>query len=238
MPCAARSALTRYTTPMLRRPTEELLDTDAGTPAEVAASLADLRGFNRWFGGIATTRVLVERVATGTHANELSLLEVAAGSGYLPARVRHQLARRNLTLNVTLLDRALTHMRNGYSAPRVAADALALPFPDNSFDLVSSSLFAHHLSPNDLSRFFTEALRVCRHAVLINDLIRHPLHLALVYAGTPLYRSRLTRHDAPASVRQAYTVKEMSDLLQLAYPARLEIRRYFLFRMGLIAWKH
>src|SRR5947199_5866128 len=37
---------------------------------------------------------------------------------------------------------------------------------------------------------------------LINDLVRSWLHLAFVYTGMPLYRSRLTRHDAPASVRQ------------------------------------
>ena len=32
-------------------------------------------------------------------------------------------------------------------------------------------------------QFVDEALRVCRVAVLINDLVRHPLHLSLVYAG-------------------------------------------------------
>jgi hypothetical protein len=222
---------------MRRHPTEELLDTDAGTPAEVASSLNDLRRINSWFGGIWTTRALVELVAAQTHSRQLSMLEVAAGSGDLPNRVRAALTARDLTLNVTLLDRAVTHVRNGSSLPRVAADAFALPFPDNSFDLVSSCLFAHHLSPEQLPSFLAEALRVSRCAVLINDLIRHPLHLALVYAGTPLYRSRLTRHDAPASVRQAYTVQEMTGLLKRAPSARFEIHRYFLFRMGVIAWK-
>ena len=31
-------------------------------------------------------------------------------------------------------------------------------------------------------------------------LVRSRLHLALVYAGLPLWRSRLTRHDSVASV--------------------------------------
>ena len=55
----------------------------------------------------------------------------------------------------------------------MAGDALALPFRDASFDLVSCNLFAHHLSPQELVRFVDEALRVCRVAVLINDLVRH-----------------------------------------------------------------
>ena len=120
----------------------------------------------------------------------------------------------------------------------VAGDALALPFRSASFDLLSSTLFAHHLSPQELVQFVNEALRVCRVAVLINDLVRHPLHLSLVYAGMPLYRSRLTRHDAPASVRQAYTVEEMQSLLSQTSAARVEIHRHYLFRMGVVAWKH
>ena len=41
----------------------ELLDTDAGTPREVAASLKDLRMFNSWFGGVHTMSSLLRRVA-------------------------------------------------------------------------------------------------------------------------------------------------------------------------------
>ena len=95
---------------------------------------------------------------------------------------------------------------------RSQRDALSAPFADSSFDLVSCSLFVHHLSPEVVVEFAREALRVCRLAVLVNDLVRHPLHLALAYAGAPLYRSRITRNDAPASVKQAYTVEEMSEL--------------------------
>jgi ubiquinone/menaquinone biosynthesis C-methylase UbiE len=138
-------------------------------------------------------------------------------------------------LQVTLLDRATSHLRNGNRG--VAGDALSLPFQDGSFDLLSCNLFAHHLSPQELVAFTDEALRVCRVAVLINDLVRHPLHMALVYAGLPLYRSRLTRHDAPASVRQAYTVEEMRGLMAQPSAARVEIHRHYLFRMGVIAWK-
>ncbi|HEY6937002.1 MAG TPA: methyltransferase domain-containing protein, partial [Terriglobales bacterium] len=116
--------------------------------------------------------------------------------------------------------------------------ARALPFADASFDLVGSNLFVHHLEPEELIHFVREGLRVCRRAVLINDLIRHPLHLFLVYAGMPLYRSRLTRHDAPASVRRAFTVEEMRAMLSRAGAARLDFSRHYLFRMGVIIWKN
>lgn len=220
---------------MKRIPTLELLDTDAGTPREVADSLADLRMFNRWFGGTSCTSRLVERAARGTGSASLSLLDVAAGSGYVPRTVRDRLAQRSIRLDITLLDRAPSHIGNG---PRsVVGDALALPFRDSSFDLVGSELFVHHLSPDQVVQFAGEGLRVCRMAFLINDLIRHPMHLALAYAGLPLYRSRLTRNDAPASVRQAYTEEEMRTMLSQAGAARIEIDSCFLYRMGVIVWK-
>ncbi len=172
---------------MQRINTPEILDSHECPPREVKASLRDLSLINRWFGGVATTRNLIERVASATGKKYFSLLEVAAGYAEIPKIAARQLARKGITLEVTHLDRAQSHLLPGNRA--VVADALALPFPDNSFDLVSSSLFAHHLEPDELARFVAEALRVTRCAVLINDLIRHPLHLALVYAGFPLMRS-------------------------------------------------
>jgi ubiquinone/menaquinone biosynthesis C-methylase UbiE len=220
---------------MKRVATAELLDTDSGTPAEIADSLSDLCQFNRWLGGVNTTRSMIQHVAAELSVQSLSLLEVAAGSGYVPEMARQRLEDQGLRLDVTLLDRAPSHLNGTRRA--VVGDALALPFPESSFDLVSSTLFAHHLAPEPLVQFFNEALRVCRSAVLVNDLVRHPLHLGLVYLGSPLYQSRMTRHDAPASVRQAYTPDEMRGLLAKTTAGRVEISRHYLFRMGVIAWK-
>ncbi|MFI5109947.1 MAG: methyltransferase domain-containing protein [Terriglobales bacterium] len=219
---------------MKRRPSHELLDSDSGSPSEIAASLRDLQMFNQWFGGVHTAEKLIRRALPVLPDTPISLLEVAAGNGYLPERV-HQRISPEINLKITLLDHSRHHL-NG-TGPAVAADARALPFADNSFHLVSCNLFVHHLAPEDIGRFAREALRVCRTAFLINDLIRDPLHLALAYAGFPLYRSRLTRNDAPASVRQAYTPNELRDLLSSSGTARISISRHYLYRMGIIAWK-
>ena len=220
---------------MKRVITAELLDTDSGTPTEVRDSLADLRLVNRWFGGAATTEWMVSRVVRELKTQSLSLLEVGAGSGDVPESVRRRLEQHGVRVEVTLLDRVPSHLNGNRRA--VVGDALSLPFADSSFDVISCGLFAHHLSPEELQRFANESLRVCKQAVLINDLIRDPIHLALVYAGYPLYRSRLTRHDAPASVRQAYTLQEMRSLLGKTNARKVEIHRHYLFRMAVIAWK-
>jgi ubiquinone/menaquinone biosynthesis C-methylase UbiE len=222
---------------MQRVNTKEILDSDTCPPVEAEASLRDIRRINRWFGGVTTTRRLIERVAAATGKKSFSVLEVAAGFGEVSRIASRQLAHKSITLDVTDLDRVSSHLLRGTRA--VVADALALPFQDCSFDLVSCSLFAHHLEPCALERFAAEALRVSRCAILINDLVRHPLHLALVYAGFPLMRSYVSRVDGLASVRRAYIPEEMRRILSSgALPAtRIEISRHFLFRMGVIAWK-
>jgi ubiquinone/menaquinone biosynthesis C-methylase UbiE len=221
---------------MRRSVTPEILDSPDCPPAEVEKSLRDLSRINRWFGGVATTRKMIERVATATGRKHFTVLEVAAGHGEVPRLASQQLARKGITLDVTYLDRAPLHLLPGNHS--VVSDALALPFADNAFDLVSSSLFAHHLEPPELARFASEALRVSRYAVLINDLIRHPLHLVLVYAGFPLMRSYVSRADGVASVRRAYLPEEMRQIVTSHNPGmRIEISLHYLFRTGAIMWK-
>jgi ubiquinone/menaquinone biosynthesis C-methylase UbiE len=220
---------------MRRTVTPELLDTDSGTPQEIRASLTDLRRANRWFGGVSTTCDLLARVAQTAGVRKLRVLDVGAASGDIAAPAVARLARKGIGASFVLLDRSLSHMNGNRNS--VVGDALALPFADQSFDVVTSSLFLHHLEPNEIRQFLEEGLRVASVAVTINDLRRHPLHLALIYAALPLF-SRLTRHDAPASVRRAYTPSELAGILGETSAQRVEITEHFLFRVGAIAWKH
>ena len=178
---------------------------------------------------------MVERVAGASGRSAFTLLDVAAGTGELPQTVR-TLVAPSIDLRVTLLDRRASHLGNS-AARKTVGDALALPFCDASFDFVHCCLFVHHLAPNEVLAFAREALRCSRVALLINDLLRDPIHLALAHAGRPIYRSRLTRHDAPASIRQAYTTAEIRRILEQCGAARLEITRHWFYRVAAIAWK-
>jgi ubiquinone/menaquinone biosynthesis C-methylase UbiE len=221
---------------MERVDSEEILDSDQCPSPERDTSLRDLCRINRWFGGVGTTRNLIERVASVSGQKHFSVLEVASGFGEVPRAAAARLTSRGISLHITDLDRMRSHLRRGHRG--VVADALTLPFTDNSFDLVTCSLFAHHLRPIDLARFGNEAARVSRCAVLINDLIRHPLHLVLVYAGFPLMRSYVSRVDGVASVRRAYTPEEVRQILSGTIAAqKIEISTHYLFRMGVIVWK-
>jgi SAM-dependent methyltransferase len=213
----------------------ELLDDDLGTKAEIESSLADLRRINRWFGGISTSQHLLSRIFAKTQKNKLSVLEVGGAFGETPAELVRRFHALGKTLDYTIVDRSPAHLNGHFRS--VAGDAVALPFRDASFDVVSSALLVHHFAPEEVVQFVQDALRVARHAVVINDLRRSSIHLALIYAGMPLYRSRLTRHDTVASVRRAYTPAELQQLLSAHFTNSVEFSTHYLYRMGVIVWK-
>ncbi len=222
---------------MKRTPQNELLDHDLGTPAEIASALSDLRHINLWFGGVATTKSLLRNAMHKASLVSASVLEVASGDGFCVREAAKDLTADGLQLQLTLLDRQPSRFASKNGIRTVVGDALQLPFEDSTFDFVSCGLFVHHLAPDSVIRFVSEALRVCRHAVLINDLRRSATHLALVYLGLPLFRSRLTWHDGPASVRQSYKPYELADLLKKTSAREIELSNHYLYRMAVTAWK-
>lgn len=216
-----------------RTSTPEFLGSGGGlTAAEVEASLADLRMINRWFGGTRVARELMQRIVRASGSRSIQWLDVAAASGDIAGSLTRTFASKGIALRPVLLDRAREHMPAGFAV--VQGDALSLPFADQSFDVVGTSLLIHDLEPAEAGKFLREALRVARVAVLINEIRRSWTHLGLIYAGMPLF-SRITRHDAVASVKKAYTPRELKELLGNRH--RFEIRNFYLCRVGIIVWK-
>jgi len=212
------------------------LDYDLGTAKEVKDSFEDLKEINHWFGGTRATIRLLREAAKTTGLHDISLLDIGAGRGDVPHAAVAGLRQHGLRLKIALLDRCWTHLP-GNGTPSVSADAMHLPFRDDAFDIVSCSLFAHHFDPESLRALLAEALRVSRHAVVVNDLIRSRLHLWLVYLWYPRFRSRIAYVDGLASVRAAYTIPEMASVVETLGARDYSFSRHPLYRMGVIIRK-
>lgn len=216
----------------------ELLDEDIGTPQEIKDSLLDLRGLNHHFGGFSSMADMLQKVAQEKQMQMLSFLDVAGGTGDVARRVKQDLAPKGIEIRPAILDRSTSHMNgSGSKLSRVGGDALALPFIPASFDIVGCNLFCHHLESEEMIEFFNEGLRVARMAVIASDLRRNLFHLLAAYAGRITYRSPITAHDAPVSVRRAYTMAEVAAIAKRTNAARFEVRPYYFQRFGLILWK-
>ena len=209
----------------------ELLDEPDAPRADVERSLVDLRRFNRWLGGNRAYRQLLDRFDGG---EALVVLDLGTGSSDLLGSVEGARLRVGLDLQIAhlLFDRG--------SAPicRVVADARALPFRDSAVDVVTSALFFHHFDSEENAAILRESLRVARRGVAVNDIERHRLPLAFVWLlGTLRLVGRITRFDAIASFRRAYTAEEAHGIAERSGAARFEIVEMFLYRFGVLLTK-
>jgi SAM-dependent methyltransferase len=201
---------------------DEILDGPLDDVAEVAGNLRDLRRVNRLLGGTRLSRLAIERLVPGNA--ELSLIDVGTGGADMPVSLLADAARRSRSLRVTAIDSRAEVLE----AARVArpsldaiaglslavADGLALPYPDGAFDVAHSSMVVHHLERPDAVALLRELARVARLGVVLNDLVRGDLYWAGAWLMShTLTLNRLTRNDAPLSVRRAFTRRELRDLV-------------------------
>ena len=183
-------------------------------------NLRDLARVNRWLGGVD----LSERAIAPLSMNNfvLSILDVGTGGADIPLR----LARDGREITATDIKPEIVAAATRSSRGKVVIREGALSAEaDASFDVVHASLVIHHLDPAAAVSFLADMSRVARQAVVINDLDRGWRWWASAWLLTRLAtRNEYTRHDAPLSVRRAYTE---NDVVQMAQQAGLRpVARY------------
>lgn len=208
----------------------ELLD--HAEPEEARRNLADLVRINQRFGGYSTAAKLLARVASPD--DSFTLLDVGAASG----DTGRYLSRCFPNARIVSLDYNAVNVEAA-SYPKLIANAFALPFAQQSFDFVFSSLFLHHFGDEQVVQLLSGFSSVAREAVLITDLERHILPYWFLPASRPFMRwNRITVHDGRISVRAAFKRLELVHLATAAGMRQIsaEVHRPA-FRLSLVGRK-
>jgi ubiquinone/menaquinone biosynthesis C-methylase UbiE len=203
----------------------ELLDGPLDDAAALAGNLRDLRRINLRLDGVNLTAAAIEALAA--HRADLTMLDVGTGGADIPMALITRANRRGRRLRIVAIDSrpevlaAALQLNPGLSTTDDlelhVGDGHALRFLDRSFDIAHASLLIHHLDPEATVAVLREMRRVARLGVVVNDLHRSRLGWAGAWLiGHVLTANRLTRHDAPLSVRRAYRVAEMLVMLRSA----------------------
>jgi 2-polyprenyl-3-methyl-5-hydroxy-6-metoxy-1,4-benzoquinol methylase len=221
---------------------EELLDSGAGSPEEIAASLRDLRRINRYLGGHRVSLIPMRQLVRSLSLKQFSLLDVATGGADFPVAVAQWAHGIPLPCRVVGLDISSRHLALARESIQqfpeirlVRADIERLPFAPASFDFVNTSLFLHHVADAEVALFLKTLLSLARVAVIINDLQRHWVPYFFLKLTQPLFaRSRITQFDGFASLRQGFTAGEMKALAQSAGIANISVTRRFPYRLAMV----
>jgi ubiquinone/menaquinone biosynthesis C-methylase UbiE len=201
----------------------EHLDGPLGDRAVLTGNLRDLRRVNRFLGGTALSRRAIDALVGDSRA-PIRLLDVGTGAADIPIALLAAWRAAGRRLEVTAIDSRPEVIAGAAEASGAAAidglelavaDGLELPYDDGSFDIAHASLVLHHLEPDQAVALLLEMARVARLGVVVNDLVRGRLAWIGAWLISHLLTGNaFTRHDAPLSVRRAYTVREARALFE------------------------
>ncbi len=212
---------------------------DAG---ELRESLQHVAAVNRWLGGErALRRHLTRYRSTG---QTLRLLDVGTGNGVSLMRLvawgrRGASAWRGVGVDIRTATLGVARYegqkRDASDVSLVAANALALPFPERLFDVTLCTLTLHHFDDLGAAALVREMARVTRELVLVNDLQRGaPAYIsARIFAATWWRGNRLTRNDGPLSVLRSFSAPELLDIGERAGLEAPRVHKHFPFRLVL-----
>lgn len=212
---------------------EEQMD-DPALPQEVYDRvLADLGRINRWTLAARPTLSFLRRATIGL--DHFRLLDVGFGDGGMLRRIAAWARRAGKTAELIGID---LNPKSAAVAAAATPAGTAIEWrtgdyaAQGRFDLVVSSLVAHHMSEPELAAFLRWMEGHATRGWLINDLHRHPL----AYHAYPLLARllgvhRIVREDGQLSIARAFRPAEWRARLSEAGIADARIVRRFPLRL-------
>jgi SAM-dependent methyltransferase len=217
------------------------MDDDAVDYDTLRACLVDLAKVNRWTFAHPPTLAFLNRLhrrGLWPQDRPLRLVDVGSGYGDLIRTVDRGAARRKLAIELTGLDlspwsaRAATEATPpGRPITWVTADVFDDARP---CDVITSSLFTHHLPDALIVRFLGAMETRARIGWFVNDLHRHPLpYRGFAILSKVMGWHPFVQHDGPISIARAFTAADWQALIAAAGLSRevVQIAWRFPFRL-------
>jgi 2-polyprenyl-3-methyl-5-hydroxy-6-metoxy-1,4-benzoquinol methylase len=194
---------------------------------------------NRWFGGIRPQLRFFQRESLGWERRcPQSILDVGCGAGDVAvALVRwgrqhgQRIRIRAIDSHPDIVDLARQRCRE---YPEISVHLQnVLETRTVLYDYVHASQFLHHVEDAEVGNVLRHLLGMCRRAVVVNDLVRSPLHYGAAWLLS-LLASPVFRHDARLSIRKGFRLEELRRLLAEQRFADHRLEKHFFYRFLLI----
>ena len=213
---------------------EEQMDDPSLDPKVYDEVLKGLGRVNNWTFAARPTLSFLGRATRGREG--FSLLDVGSGEGGMLRVIAKWARKRGLAARLTGVD--LNPKSEGVARAMTPAGMPIVyrtgDYRDlGRFDVVISSLVAHHMSDTQLLDFLRWMESSSDRGWFVNDLHRH----RFAYHGFPLLTTllrvhRIVREDGQLSIARSFRLGDWRSILAEAGVADgVEVRRYFPFRL-------
>lgn len=221
-----------------------MMDDPSLDPAAHAQALRGLVRINWWS---ASPRILWPPLRSWMRRHgrrKAKVLDVATGAGDVPVALWRLARHAGFDLEIAGCDasaQAVACARQRAAQLRAPLETFVMDataqVPPPGFDIITCSLFLHHLEESDAITVMRRMAAAAGGLVMVNDLIRSRAGLVLAYAGTRLLsRSPIVHADGPRSVHAAFTVEEARALAAQAGWRGATVRRRWPCRF-LVTWQ-
>jgi 2-polyprenyl-3-methyl-5-hydroxy-6-metoxy-1,4-benzoquinol methylase len=223
----------------------ELMDQPDLDPALHVRALRGLQRINVVSRSAAILWPTIAEISRQQAPHRVRVLDIACGGGDIAVALARRAQRAGLPIDVDGCDVSDCAIQEGRRRATVAAaqnvnffrlDAIEEPLP-GGYDVLTSSLFLHHLSEQQATSLVRRMAASARRAVMICDLQRSWLGYGLAWFGCRLLSSSPVVHvDGPRSVAAAFAVSEISLLAARAGLEGAVISHHWPERW-LLAWR-
>ena len=216
----------------VRSQVEELMDADDLDAATYADVVGDLATVNTVTMARRPTLDFLARATAGRKS--FRLLDVGFGDGDMLRRIESWARARGIEaelVGVDLNPRSEQAARvQGGNIRYITGDYADLA--DEPWDVIVSSLVAHHMSHDQLIAFLRFMEGHASAGWFVNDLHRHGFaHWGFPVLATIARWHPIVRHDGTLSIARSYRPDEWRPLLAEAGITEAKVRRVFPFRL-------
>ncbi len=203
----------------VRRLEPEILDQPGLDAQRHVHALRGLERINLLSLTASALRGPIRQFAARHSGRPVRLLDLASGAGDTPIHLKRWADKRNIPLDIHGCD--ISPISVDYAQQRADAHHADVSFfvhdvvrdgiPEG-FDIVTSTLFLHHLRNDDIRDLLRSASRNTR-LVLVSDLVRGWAGYILAQVVCrAITRSDVVHNDGPLSVAASFTMEEFRHL--------------------------
>lgn len=214
---------------------KEWMDTGNYSPECYQDCLYKLDRIGRLLGGDRATLASLKKLKK----TPKTILDIGCGGGIFSIRIAKMFPDSQVIGIDTSADaiafanHQLHHFYPSIKNVTFNLTASQLNYPSNAFDVVLSTLVLHHLTDLEIPQFLKDSFRIARHAVIINDLHRHPFAYASYFCIAPiLFRNRMITHDGLLSIKKGFKKEDWNRyFVESEIPLEsISLSRYLGFR--------